>query len=161
MSLISMVGALIYARGIDPLLEIGLVAVGVIASGSLVFGALFCVVYLTTRQPVIDAASRLGDILKRNPKNVAQFGGVVLAFFAGACWIAATLPDTKFSHIGADKAIILCGASIITSICIAKYLYSSPRAAIEFKLESAPWVFYPLTWFLVTGVSMLLIISPK
>ncbi len=160
-SVISMMGALAYTRGVELLANIGLVTVTITAVAALATGVLFGVVYLITRQPVVDAASRLGDILKRNPKNVARFGGVVIAAFSGACWVASTLPDPKFNSISVDKAVVLCAASLVTSVCIAKYLRSSPRAAAELKLEAVSWALYPITWFAVTAVCMLLIISPK
>lgn len=160
-SAIAMIGALAYTRGVELLAQIGMVAVGTTALVALVVGALLGLFYLITRQPVVDAAGRLADILKRNPKVVVRFSGVAIAAFSCACWVSSTLPDQKFNSFSVDKALVLCVASLISSICIAKYLRSSPRFAADFKFQSSQWILYPTSWIAVTAVSMLLTMSPK
>lgn len=160
-SAIAMIGALAYTRGVALLEQIGMVAALTTAMVALFAGTLLGLFYLITRQPVVDAAGQVADILKRNPKVVVRFSGAVIAFFAGSCWVASTLPDPKFNSIDVDKALVLCVASLVTSICLAKYMRSSPRFAAEFKFESSQWLLYPISWFSVTAVCMLLTMSPK
>ena len=160
-SVVSMIGALAYTRGVELLVNISMIAAGAILACAVLTGAVFVVVYLITRQPVVDAGSRLVEMLKRNPKIVARFSGTVIAVFTGVFWVLSTLPDEKFKSIGIDKALVLAGASLLTSVCLAKYLRSKPQLLPEFQFKSAQWVVYPICWFAVTAVSMLLIISPK
>jgi hypothetical protein len=160
-STVLMVFALVYVHGtkfITEFLFVALIAAGALA---IVAAIIASAVFLARRRIILRAASDIGDILKRNPKNIARVFAIAVVALTGLFWFAITLPDPKFNSVKLDNVLVLAFATAIASICVSKHLRTSEKSNEDFKTELAPWFLYPSMWFLFSLFAILSTVSPK